>query len=323
MSDERSKPRRLRLDAPAVACFGEILWDCLPRGLFLGGAPLNVAYHLGQQQLRVLPVTAVGRDFLGDEALRRVAAWNVDGRFVARVPGRPTGHVRASLDRAGVADYEIARDVAWDRIPIGPALLRIDPAPAAVVFGTLALRSPANRRTLASLLTAWPNALPVVDLNFRPPFDSATAVNFALRHARLVKLNEHELAQLAGSWRRKEPASLERGARRLSAHHRICRICVTAGDRGAGLLWDGEWFWEDARPVQVRDTVGAGDAFLAGLLGALLARSASPHDALAQACRLGEFVASQDGATPAYEFYDVIDPTERAGPSLSVEAESA
>jgi len=88
--------------------------------------------------------------------------------------------------------------------------------------------------------------------------------------------------------------------RRFAGDNAITRVCVTAGARGAGLWWDGDWFWEDAQPVAVRDTVGAGDAFLGALLGALFVRHASPAAALAQACRMGEFVASRDGATPAY-----------------------
>ena len=283
----------------AVACFGEILWDCLPRGLFLGGAPINAAYHVARQGLRVLPVSAVGRDFLGDEARRRVAGWGLDVRFIARLRRWPTGTVRANVDAAGSATYRIARAVAWDHIAIPRALLRVGPPPHAIVYGTLALRETPNRRALKSLLAAWPGALRVVDLNFRPPFDTAEATRFALESAQLVKLNDQELARLTGE-RGRTANALARAAQKFAGEHRIARVCVTAGHRGAGLWQDGEWFWENARPVAVRDTVGAGDAFLGGLLGGLLARHAAPSAALAQACRIGEFVASRDGATPAY-----------------------
>ena len=286
-------------DAPVVACFGEILWDCLPRGLFLGGAPMNAAYHLARQGLHVLAITAVGRDILGDEARRRVAGWGLDGRFIARHANRPTGTVQAVLDAKGIARYAIARRVAWDRIETPPKLRRISPPPDAIVYGTLALRDTANRRALARLLAAWPDALRVVDLNFRPPFDGAAVTEFALSPAQLVKLNDQELGRLAREPGR-SPAALARGVRRFARQYRIPRVCVTAGDRGAGLWWEGEWIWEDAKPLRVRDTVGAGDAFLGGLLGAILARHAPPHAALAQACRMGEFVAAHDGATPDY-----------------------
>lgn len=288
-----------RRGRPAVVCFGEVLWDCLPRGLFLGGAPTNAAYHLARQGLHVMPVSAVGRDFLGDEALRRMAEWGLDRRFVARRGDRPTGTVRATLDRAGVAHYDITRGVAWDFIEVARGLRRLRPAPAALVYGTLALRTPANRAALLALIREWPDALRVVDLNLRPPFDTPEAIAFALAPAHWVKLNDEELARLTGE-RGRSPAALARAAGRFAREHAIGRVCVTAGRRGAGLWSDGDWCWEPARRVEVRDTVGAGDAFLGALLGALLVRHAKPRDALAQACRLGEFVASRDGATPAY-----------------------
>lgn len=294
--------------APLVACFGEILWDCLPRGIFLGGAPANAAYHLARHGLRVVPVSAVGCDFLGDEALRRIEGWGgVDVRFVARHADRPTGTVRALLDRRGAATYRFAPNVAWDRIPTQTQLRRI--APAAVVYGTLALRETPNRRALAALLEAWPNALRVVDLNFREPFATRAAIEFALKFAQFVKLNDDELAQLTGE-RADSPAALRRSTESFARGRNIDRVCVTAGALGAGLWWRGEWHWEPARRVSVRDTVGAGDAFLGGLLGALLARQANPAAALASACRMGEFIASRDGATPPYELDAGFRPTD-------------
>lgn len=280
-----------------MICFGEALWDILPRGIFLGGAPLNVAYHLSRQGVRVLPVTAVGRDFLGDEALRRVRAWGVDLRGVARLAGSVgTGIVRAELDARGVASYRIARDVAWDRIPLPRG--RIE-APVAIVYGTLALRSAANRRTLDELFARWPRAQRVLDINLRPPFDRGEAVEFALQRAQLVKLNDDELGRLVGG-RPRSPRALQRAAAEFAGARRIERVCVTAGARGAGLWWREQWSWEPGRPVAVRDTVGSGDAFLAALLAGLWGRQVSPTVALANACRLGEFVAMSDGATPPY-----------------------
>lgn len=282
-----------------IATFGEALWDILPKGIFLGGAPVNVAYHLSRHGVRAVPITAVGSDFLGDEFIRRSAEWDIDRRYIAQLRERPTGTVRATLDAAGNACYRFARDVAWDRIPVMPALLR-RPAPSALVYGTLALRSVANRRALGLLFRAWPNTLRVLDLNLRPPFDRASAVSFALDHAQLVKLNEHELAALTGT-RDLDRGDFEDVTRRFATRHHLARVCVSAGGLGAGLLWYGTWYWEDGRPVQVSDTIGAGDAFVAGLLAAWLVRGESPSAALASACRVGEFVAAADGATPAYQ----------------------
>src|SRR5687768_13404300 len=111
MSKRAASPQK-RVGLPTVVCFGEVLWDCLPKGLFLGGAPINASYHLAKQGLNVMPVTAVGRDFLGDEAIRRIADWGVDERFIARDAVHATGTVSATLDAAGVATYQIRRDVA-------------------------------------------------------------------------------------------------------------------------------------------------------------------------------------------------------------------
>ena len=296
--DGGKSERRESADSLTVACFGELLWDCLPRGLFLGGAPTNAAYHLSQHGMNVLSITAVGRDFLGEEALRRMGAWGLDLKFGGRERRWPTGTVRATLDAKGVASYEITRAVAWDHISAPEALRRR--APAALVHGTLALRAKPNRRALAQLLESWPHTLRVVDLNFRQPFATRAVTEFALRSAQLVKLNDEELATLTGVTG-KTSAALAKAARVFASRHRIERVCVTAGARGAGLWWDEEWHWEPARPVNVRDTIGAGDAFLGGLLGALLVRQAKPAEALSRACRMGEFVAARDGATPAYQ----------------------
>lgn len=281
-----------------MICFGEALWDVLPRGIFLGGAPLNVAYHLSRHGIRALPVSAVGRDFLGDEIRRRATGWGLDLRFVARLAGRPTGTVQAVLDAHGAASYRIERRVAWDRIR-APRTRRGVAAPAAIVFGSLALRERPNRAALARLFALWPDARRVLDINLRRPFDRGEPVAWALRHAQFVKLNDEELGQLTGM-RVDTAPGLARAARTFAQRHHVAHVCVTAGARGAGLWWERRWYWAPGRRVAVRDTVGSGDAFLAALLAGLWKRGELPPVALAKACRLGEFMAMNDGATPPY-----------------------
>lgn len=284
---------------PAVACFGEILWDFLPRGAFPGGAPFNVAYHLHQLGLRAHLISGVGQDLLGNDILRRLRHWGLDTAGVTRHLGLPTGYVRAELDPSGNAAYEIATEVAWDQIIPGEDSIRAAFGARALVFGSLAQRSAVNRASLDRLLAILPaDALRVLDVNLRAPHDDLALVRSLAGKCTVLKLNAGEAARLNDD----QPGfgREERHARTLADCHGCRFVCVTAGKDGAGLLAGNAWHWCEAQPVTVRDTVGAGDAFTAGLLAGLLLHEEPPADALARACRLGEFVASQDGATPAY-----------------------
>ena len=143
-------------DRIAVFCFGEILWDFLPDGLFPGGAPFNVAYHLQQHGLAARLVSAVGRDVLGDELCRRLRNWGVSDDTILRVTDRPTGYVRATVSPSGDAAYDIVPNVAWDRIQLTETARVQAPGARAVVFGSLAQRSEHNRATLQELLELLP-----------------------------------------------------------------------------------------------------------------------------------------------------------------------
>ncbi|MDB6031586.1 MAG: kdgK 2 [Verrucomicrobiales bacterium] len=284
-----------------ILCFGEILWDCLPRGLFPGGAPMNVAYHLRRHGVNALPVTAIGKDILGAELLRRLKGWGVDTRYVTTLPAKPTGTVQVELDKSGKPHYEIVERVAWDHIPVSPRLLAQARSSKAIVFGSLAQRTPHNRKQLARILEAAREPWKVFDINLRPPFDDLKLVRALMRRSNLIKLNDEELGRFSN--RKLSPTQLEGAARKLGAEAACERICVTAGPHGAGLLWDGKWYWEKARKIQVKDSVGAGDSFLASLLHSLLFAETPVRHSLAKACRLAEFVASSDGATPAYDVH--------------------
>ena len=282
---------------PEVLCFGEVLWDFLPDGLFAGGAPFNVAYHLHQHGIFVQPISAVGTDVLGDELLRRLASWGIPTTGVRRHPALPTGYVRAAVNERGDASYDIVRNVAWDEISLPSDFP--SGGSRALIFGSLAPRSAHNRRTLEELLDRMPaNAWRVFDVNLRAPFDDLDLVHELARRATLLKLNAAEAARLAG--RIERAGDEEAHARELAARTSCGFVCITAGARGAGVLRDGDWYWEVAKPVTVADTVGAGDAFLASLVAQLLTSARSTAAILAQACRIGEWVASQRGATPAY-----------------------
>lgn len=293
--------QRRQLEAP-ILCFGEVLWDRFaPNTLLPGGAPVNVAYHLTRHRWQAIPVTAVGADDLGADLQQQFQKWRLDSRFVSTIKAKQTGVVDITLQPDGSASYRIAEDVAWDWIETASPLLALARSCAAVVFGTLAARFAHNREKLALLLLAAENACKVYDVNLRPPYDDHQLVWELARRASLVKLNSAELLALTD---RKSDDDLRAGAAEFAEKTHCRRVCVTAGARGAGLLINGAWHWVEARPVVARDTVGAGDAFLAALIDGLL-RNNEAEDAiprvLAQACRVGEFVAASDGATPHYE----------------------
>jgi fructokinase len=285
---------------PLALCFGEVLWDFLPDGLFPGGAPLNAAYHLHHHGVEARVVSAVGRDVLGDELLRRCTNWGLATEGIARLDDIPTGHVRVAIGNNGDARFDIVTNVAWDKIPASDACLQAAARADAFIFGSLAQRSLPNRITLERLLGALPQrALRVFDANLRPPYDDLELVRLLARKATVFKLNATEAARLAGN-ETERPGREEDHARLLAEMSGCGFVVVTAGARGAGMLRDGQWLWEPGRPTKVADTVGAGDAFVASLVAHLLHDKSRDKEILSHACRLGEWVASQRGATPAY-----------------------
>jgi fructokinase len=282
-----------------ILCFGEILWDFLPAGLFPGGAPFNVAYHLRRHGQEVTLLSGLGRDLLGEELLRRLRAWGLTTEGIVIHPGLSTGYVRASLGTGGDASYDITPSVAWDQILVNHEALQTAVTADALVFGSLAQRTPFNQAALDRVLAVLPaEAWRVFDVNLRPPHDDLSRVRQLAPRCTLLKLNAAEAARLADA--PACPRAEEAHARRLAGDFGCPLICITAGAHGAGLLREGRWYWEHGRPVTVADTVGAGDAFLAALLSHLLVGE-SPANALARACRLGEWVAGQRGATPDYD----------------------
>jgi fructokinase len=294
-----------------VVCFGEVLWDLLPQGRFLGGAPLNVAYHLRRLGRSPQLVSAVGDDARGAEALALIARAGLGTETISRHPTLPTGTVSVRLDAQGQASYEIHRPVAWDAITATPDAMiaaSVDGGrPAAVVFGSLALRGVANREVLRAWLRGT-GALKICDLNLRPPFDAVAELAEFIHGCALLKVNADEARVLSPA--DLKAASAERHAAYLAAKYACRTVCVTLGADGA-LLWrEGEIYRAASPPVIVRDTIGAGDAFTAALLDGWLCSGERADWAalLARACALGAFVAGRDGAQPEYTPADVWGP---------------
>jgi len=285
--------------------FGEILWDCLPSGRHAGGAPFNVAAHIAQLGVSVSLLSAVGQDALGDEILEVAKNKGVNTEFLGRARiGLPTGTVLATVDALGNATYELVQPVAWDEIIVSTEAVDAVAKAGAFIFGSLASRSPYNLEQLDRLL-AVTGPLKFFDVNLRPPFADPQRIVELARHADVLKLNHDEVGQIA-SWLQtgeatpNPPADADAVAKAcatLSEATNTPRICVTMGSAGAAL-WDrGSLLTAPAPKVVVKDTVGAGDAFMAGLIVGLT-RGADPQTVLETACRLGAIVASHDGATP-------------------------
>ena len=278
-----------------ILCVGELLWDSLPAGLFLGGAPFNVAGHLHTLGVPVAMVSRVGLDRLGAEALQRAARYGIDTDLVQLDPVLPTGFVSVTVDDDGIPAYDIVAPAAWDAIELREGLLDRAARARAIVFGSLAQRQAVSRETIERLYAA--DVPKVFDVNLRPPYDDADVVRRSLPHADIVKLNEHELDQMARWF--DLPTGLRACTTALADHFGCRTICVTRGGEGAAMLHAGRWTEHPGFRVEVRDTVGAGDAFLAALLAGLLAG----HDdevTLRHANLLGAYVATQPGAIPAY-----------------------
>jgi len=285
--------------------FGEILWDCLPSGRHAGGAPFNVASHLAQLGVSVCLLSAVGQDSLGDEILEVAQHKGVNVQFVGRARiGLPTGTVVATVDAMGNATYELVQPVAWDEIIVSAEAVEAVAKADALIFGSLASRSPYNLEQLDRLL-ALKGPLKFFDVNLRPPFTDPERIVELAAHADVIKLNHDEVGQIA-SWLRTGEATpnppgnadaVAEACAALSEATKTPRICVTMGAAGAALWDQSTLVCVPAPKVVVKDTVGAGDAFMAGLMVGLT-RGADTQTVLETACRLGAIVASHDGATP-------------------------
>lgn len=287
--------------------FGEILWDCLPSGRHAGGAPFNVAAHLAQIGVSSSLISSIGQDALGDEILQVAHDKKVNTEFITRArPGLGTGTVLVTVDANGNATYELVQPAAWDEIRVSGEALEAVSKARALIYGSLAGRSPYNLDQLAKLLEVQ-GPLKFFDVNLRPPFADPPLVMELAKRAHVLKMNDGEVGVLA-QWLRtgemaphtpRTPKEIAVACETIAEATNAAHICVTMAEEGAAL-WDrGNLVTAPAPKVVVKDTVGAGDAFMAGLMVGLT-RGGDTHVVLENACRLGAFVASHHGATPLF-----------------------
>lgn len=253
----------------AVVGIGEILWDLLPEGRQLGGAPTNFAYHTSAQGFPAVVVSAVGDDALGDDIRAQVAAWGVSTEFLAVLPDYPTGTVTVALDENGIPEYEIHTEVAWDQIAWTDSLAALAPTLRAVCFGTLGQRSPQSRATIQRFVAATaPECLRVCDINLRQQFYSHTLLRESLELANVLKLNHDELPIVA--------ASVGLVGTQTELLSQLCEkfslrlVALTRGSQGSLLVTPDSVSEHAGLSVKVVDTIGAGDSFTAALVAGLL-----------------------------------------------------
>jgi fructokinase len=280
----------------AILAVGEILWDLLPAGKQLGGAPANFTYHARSLGADARLVSRVGADPLGREVLERLRILDIPTGTVQVDAEAPTGTVDVSLGADGQPHYTIRSDVAWDRIEADATAMALASRAVAVCFGSLAQRAEPSRRAIRAIVEAAPpGSLRVFDVNLRPPFVDREVIAGSLERANALKLNDQELPELAGMF---GLAPDPRGAMEgLAARFGLSLVALTRGS-GGSLLWaDGLWSDHPGRPAEVADTVGAGDAFTAALVVGRLA--GRPLEAInGHANEVAAFVCSRPGGTP-------------------------
>jgi len=274
---------------------GEVLWDLLPGGRQMGGAPANFACHAHALGAEAHLISRVGNDDLGHEIIARLDTLGVGTDSIAVDGLHPTGTVSVELD-GGQPRYLIHEEVAWDFIEATPAALAAIGMADAVCFGTLAQRREPSRSTIISLVNAGPPAaLRILDVNLRQNYYSSRLINESLAFANVLKLNDTELPQLAAFL---DLSGDERSQIRLLAERNLLRVVAcTRGKRGSLLYSEGRWSEHPGLPANVVDTVGAGDSFTAVLTLGLLAGWDLDH-INETANVVAAFVCSQPGATP-------------------------
>jgi fructokinase len=282
---------------------GELLWDLLPEGPRLGGAPANFTVMAGRLGNHAAILSRIGRDELGTGAIDLLEPLPADAGFVQVDPAHGTGRVTVAF-HDGQPSYTIHHPAAWDFLEPTDDWVRLAERADAICFGSLAQRSRESRQTIQTLVAETSAAcVRVFDANLRTPFYSAEVIQESLELASVMKMNDAEVPQvlelLGLPWiGGPEPDPLRKGAERLLAEFpTLDLVAITRGGQGSLLVKRGEWHEHPGIPVKVADTIGAGDAFTAAMTHYLL-RGANLATLNEAGNRWGGWVASQPGAMP-------------------------
>lgn len=281
-----------------VVCFGEVLWDIFPSGSRAGGAPFNVAYNLFKMGIDTKMLSRIGNDELGHSLLNQIKNWGITTDFIQLDEEKATGTVLADFDEQGEAVYDIVKEVAWDYIESLPKHKDLIQNSEAFVFGSLITRSEVSQNTLLELLEY--SKFRVFDVNFRPPFIDFDFIKKLLHKADLVKMNKAELRKIF-EFLGEEYIDEDTSIRHLQAYFNLNEIVLTKGSKGARYFVGNTAYNFPAVHIEIADTVGSGDSFLAGFLSKRI-QGRSPEEIMKQATSLGAFITSKSGACPDYSY---------------------
>lgn len=279
-----------------VVGIGEVLWDVLPEGKKLGGAPTNFAYHVSQFGLNSRVVSAIGNDKLGAEIERDFSEKGLEG-IIEKV-AYPTGTVQVSLDDNGVPNYTIKENVAWDNIPFTTALKELAQHTCAVSYGSLAQRNIVSRETIHAFLDAMPKegAYKIFDINLRQNFYTKDIICESLERCNVLKINDEELVAVSRLFGY-PGIDLQDKCWILLAKYDLKMLILTCGVNGSYVFTPGHVSFVETPKVAVADTVGAGDSFTAAFVSAIL-RGLSVSEAHKLAVNVSAYVCTQNGAMP-------------------------
>ena len=279
-----------------IVGLGEALWDVLPEGKKLGGAPANFAYHVGQFGLDTVAISALGDDALGDETIEALKDRKLN-YLMPRVP-YPTGTVQVTLTGDGIPSYEIKENVAWDNIPYTPEMENIAKQACAVCFGSLAQRNEVSRENIRKFLDATPiDCLKICDINLRQQFYTKDILEDSFCICNILKINDEELITVARMFGYNS-LDMRRTCQKIVQDYHLKMLVLTCGTNGSYVFTDdGLTSFQDTPKVEVADTVGAGDSFTGSFCASII-KGKTVQEAHKTAVQVSAFVCTQNGAMP-------------------------
>lgn len=278
-----------------VVGLGEALWDILPEGKKLGGAPANFAYHCGQCGLNTIAVSALGEDSLAEEIIQQLEEKNLQ-HHMPHVP-YPTGTVQVVIDDEGVPTYDIKENVAWDNIPFTSELEEIAKNARAVCFGSLAQRNLVSRETIMKFLDSTPeDCIKIFDINLRQQFYTKEVIQDSLKRCNILKINDEELIAI-GRLFGYPGLDIENKCWLILGKYDLDMLVLTCGVNGSYVFTPGVMSFQETPKVEVADTVGAGDSFT-GTFCASILNGMSVPESHKRAVEVSAYVCTQNGAMP-------------------------